>query len=564
MPEKEFNLIEEPWIRVMRPNGKTEEVSLRDVFEHAHEFRGLAGELPTQDVAVLRLLLAVLHSVFGRYDADGNESPIFEDSANGATPRDALNRWKGLWDAEQFPAEIINGYLSEHEERFWLFHPEMPFGQIRLTNPIQGDDGEKINPSDKTIKLLIGDMAESENTKAGTDNRLFLHRRDIDAIEYGEAARWLLYNNLFDVAPGGRPAKGQIKGYGLAWGNELGLIWPSGKNLFETLMLNLVFDSNSSRPSPFWEKDIIVDSDYLNDKEPSIPTNQAELLTMPFRKMELIRNADCKNVIGYRLWSGVHIDSENAFQEQMTLWIKGKNERSYIPKKHRPSRQMWRDFGAMLASTDSSDRAPGCVSWIIRLREKKYISPSNYAFNIAGAETRKNTAMADVFFDAMSFHSDLLSDKLGNAWASRILNELKALDALIEKAGLLALNIDKAKGKSYIKYNQRGEPEFDYDAENKYKETVKEDLYFRMDEPFRKWISGINPNVDMDDKCTEWKNTSRGIVQSFGRALFHEAGQRAFIGHEYKVKLNGVVGRHRYTSPEAYNDFVKHLYRTEI
>ena len=58
--EKLFNLIDEPWILVRKNSGETTEVSLLDALTHAHEYDALAGELPTQDVAILRLMLAVL------------------------------------------------------------------------------------------------------------------------------------------------------------------------------------------------------------------------------------------------------------------------------------------------------------------------------------------------------------------------------------------------------------------------------------------------------------------------------------------------------------------------
>lgn len=85
MKEKEFNLLEDPWIRVRRPDCAIEEVSLTDALLRAHAYAGLAGELPTQDVAVLRLLLAVLHTVVCRYDPQGRESPLRDED-------DALER----------------------------------------------------------------------------------------------------------------------------------------------------------------------------------------------------------------------------------------------------------------------------------------------------------------------------------------------------------------------------------------------------------------------------------------------------------------------------------------
>ena len=120
MREKEFNLLDEPWIRVLLPDCTVREVSLPDALLHAQEYTDLAGETPTQDVAVLRLLLAVLHSVFGRKDADGKESEI--KSINSA-----LLRWRSLWETGCFPRKPLCDYFSEWYERFWLFHPEIPF-----------------------------------------------------------------------------------------------------------------------------------------------------------------------------------------------------------------------------------------------------------------------------------------------------------------------------------------------------------------------------------------------------------------------------------------------------
>ena len=57
----------------MKENGTIEEVSLITVFEQAHLYTDLAGELATQNVAMLRLLLAVLHTVFSRVDEHGEE-----------------------------------------------------------------------------------------------------------------------------------------------------------------------------------------------------------------------------------------------------------------------------------------------------------------------------------------------------------------------------------------------------------------------------------------------------------------------------------------------------------
>ena len=69
METMEFNLLREPWVRVRTQDGTIRTVSLTDALLHAHAYVDLAGEMPTQDAAMLRLLLAVLHTVFSRVDA---------------------------------------------------------------------------------------------------------------------------------------------------------------------------------------------------------------------------------------------------------------------------------------------------------------------------------------------------------------------------------------------------------------------------------------------------------------------------------------------------------------
>ena len=59
MKEIEFNLLTEPWVRVRLPDNTVQEVSLTDALLHAQDYVDLAGEMPTQDAAMLRLLYSI-------------------------------------------------------------------------------------------------------------------------------------------------------------------------------------------------------------------------------------------------------------------------------------------------------------------------------------------------------------------------------------------------------------------------------------------------------------------------------------------------------------------------
>ena len=87
MKEIEFNLLTEPWIRVRLRDNTVREVSLTEALVSAQDYVDLAGEMPTQNAAVLRLLLAVLFTVFSRVDAKGAPRPLMQSD-------DALERWR--------------------------------------------------------------------------------------------------------------------------------------------------------------------------------------------------------------------------------------------------------------------------------------------------------------------------------------------------------------------------------------------------------------------------------------------------------------------------------------
>lgn len=158
MKEIAFNLLEEPWIRVLRPDCRVEEVSLRQALLQAQAYSDLAGELPTQDVAVLRLLLAVLHGVFGRVDTQGQPVEINNISS-------AVRQWRSLWELGRFPEQPILDYLEQWHDRFWLFHPKRPFWQVPEAEIGTKYTSAKLNGelSESGNKLLGGDFFEKTN-----------------------------------------------------------------------------------------------------------------------------------------------------------------------------------------------------------------------------------------------------------------------------------------------------------------------------------------------------------------------------------------------------------------
>ena len=111
MKKIEFNLLEEPWIRVRTPDCALQKVSLTDALLHAHEYAGLAGELPTQDVAVLRLFGSAAKPSFTEW--------IWKAPFSLTDEEDALDRWGQLWE-EKLAARKAHPwiYATAWRERF--------------------------------------------------------------------------------------------------------------------------------------------------------------------------------------------------------------------------------------------------------------------------------------------------------------------------------------------------------------------------------------------------------------------------------------------------------------
>ncbi len=523
--EKEFCLLYEPWIRVMKMDGETIEVSLLDVFRYAPELLRLAGELPTQDIAMLRLLLAVLHSVFERYDLDGEWAPFAE-------PADALKRWKELWDRGSFPMDIIEDYLTHYEDRFYLFHPQFPFYQVA------GLD----KATEYTAGKLNGELSESSNKI-----RLFPQRtgKNKEMLGFAEAARWLLYINAFDDTSAKPKGKG-LPSPGVGWLGRLGLITGVGNNLFETLLLNLVLIKDGEyelwgEPLPVWEVEEVKSDERTKI---SVPDNLPQLYTLQSRRLFLKRHENY--VTGYLLLGGDFFDRENAFIEHMTIWRNAARRSSdtpeYHPRRHNPSRQLWRDF-SVLAGQSETIRRPGIVNWIARLRTEGLIPHTHINFQTASVKYGdKDFFIDDVFSDSLSFNLDLLTD-LGEDWTMRIVDEISTADRLVFQVGLLAQNLARASG--------------DSDG-NAQKNMAMEQGYFRLDMPFRRWLEGIDPKRDsINESCARWWEQEKQVIRSLGRELINQASPQAFVG---RIKVDERNNReYRYNAPEAYNRF---LYRT--
>ena len=527
MADKEFNLLDESWIRVMTKEHKIVELSLMDLLIHSQEYADFAGELEQQDIAVLRLGLATLHTIFSRYDLDGAPKKLTNAEM-------ARKRWRNLWNRGSFPESVIKQYLEQYRERFWLFHPEKPFYQVN----------EAKKGTEYTAAKLNGEISESSNkirmfaTRAGEKKQ---------QLTYAEAARWLLFINGYDDMSA-KPRKKGLPSPGAGWIGRLGIVEAVGHNLFETLMLDLVCDRMGDKWNencPVWEQEPKGEE----RTEIALPDNPAALLTIQSRRLLLIRKED--KVVGYYLLGGDFFSKVNAFAETMTAWApmmnKGQIE-AYQPKRHDPQKQMWREFGNLFWEDEKSSQRPGVVNWIAKLRNLDYLDEEDQITfrSVAVQYGDKDFFIADTFSDSLTFHLDLLKEDTWLNWGEKVQEEVRKCEELAGYIGDLSKKINLSVGSE-----QSGD-------------EAKAEFYRQIDLPFRGWLEKLKPQKVQENEyqyakqiCEEWHKTALSIAMKIAERLMNNLGPAAFAGR----KIEGKDKTSWYCcAPKAYNIFLYYIH----
>lgn len=527
-----FNLAEEAWIRVMLPDCTVREVSLTEALTKAHHFKGLAGEMEAQNVAILRLLIALAHTVFTRVNLDGEKDPV-EDK------KTALARWTALLRNGSFPEHPIRDYMAKWHERFWLFHPERPFFQVPSAETGTVNTAAKLN----------GEVSESNNK-----TRLFslLAGNGRQSMSFSEGARWLLFLNGFDDCA----AKQKDKSVGsrsmtIAWLGKLGLVTVVGDTLFETILLNMTMLCDSindlwkTDDLPVWENPKLCTEER---RTIPMPDDLAGLLTLQSRRIMLIAEGD--RVVKYGILGGDAFNEQNALNEPMTIWRykedKKTRESYFIPQRHDRGRQIWRDFGA-LVNTGDHEKRPGVVSWCSYLQERDCLPYDRFVtFRITCVryDSSQSSSITDSFSDALSFHADLLVEA-GQTWIREINHQIALIEQAADRAGELAKNLGKAVG-------QRE------DELARASLSAKEQFYLTIDLPFRDWLLKLEPDQSADERMqliSSWQKQAWQAAMSLGRQLVDEKGDAAFMGRTVEENKK----KRHYSAPEAYRWFKYHM-----
>lgn len=514
----EFNLVTQPWVKVMEPDKTVKAVSLFDVFKNASQYTDLAGDVKAQDVAVMRFLLAILSTVYMRVDAQGKGYPNFNSLSDDEKNKVLLRTWVDLKKQGNF-SDVVETYLKTYKSRFDMFSKRFPFGQATedqfksvIAKPIGNGNLGKVNY--KQMNRMINESNNSVSTWA------FANFFDKMHFEMSDFARWLITYQAYT----GSTDKLKLKGVKAAtFAGGCLVITPTfakGDNLFETLMLNLklhVDKYTKSFQRPIWETSF--NNLIKARKAGSLPDNLAELYTMPSRLVYINWEDTTPDIYVAGL---PKVNYDNGFIEPMTTWHK--TDDTYHPDVKRSddlSRSMWENYGNFI-SLDHNTHGLGIASWLQYLCDNKAIN-SKYQFHLASAGFIKSAnAMAQT--PELSYNDDfkidagvLLSNEGDNHWSHDIIHVIDKTQKIAKSYYGLAMNICELSGASE-------------DTAKRIVARQMIDFYDAINVPFKDWLGEIDPKDDPKEQDNKWQKILNDLLEDIISNFKENANGRAIAG----------------------------------
>lgn len=511
-----FNLVDSPWVPLRLIDGSVRECSLLDAFSCAHEAVAVAGEITTQEFAIIRLLLAILHrAVKGPVD---------------------IEDWTAMWDKSALPAQDIERYLYRHRDRFDLLHPVTPFYQVANLRSAKDETSG--------LERLIADVP---NGIAYFTNR---SGAALESMDFAEAARWLVHLQAFDASgiKTGAVDDPRVKGgkgypIGTGWAGGLGGLLIEGDTLRETLLLNLVAESSAymiadADDLPVWERP----PQTAREEVPGGRSTHGSLDAYTWQTRRVRLTEGDGRIVSVLICNGDRATLHNQHErEPMTAWRRSTNQEKqlglplvYLPRLHDTARSMWRGIAALLPSRsgdvqkhDGAARlTPAVIRWISELRETGALDDDKpvrtHAYGMAyGTQAATVTEVVD---DRLSIRVALLAESSA-VLGEQVEQAVETTDKAVWLLGNLAASVAVASGG---------------DGDGSHNVAI-EAAYAALDTPFRSWLADLGPNTDPSSARTVWDATAQSVVTSHARQVVESASPQSMVARPNRATCTPVA-----------------------
>ena len=145
----------------------------------------------------------------------------------------------------------------------------------------------------------------------------------------------------------------------------------------------------------------------------------------------------------------------------------------------------------------------------------------------------------DEIYDDMTINEMVISDIDRDGWVHRINNEVDLTKKVVGGifgyfiSDIMTLRNDKSK---YFK-NQK-----------------VEELYYKLNGPFKEWLASIEKNDDKNKKAREWRDELKSLVKNEAKKIIFQASSRDYRGIEKDGKVMNIA--------TCYNKFINVLNKT--
>lgn len=528
-----FNLLDEPWIMCMDGTNQQVALSIRDIFSGRGGARKVVGDSPTQDYAVLRVLLAIFWRAHALdiAEAYGSDWDDFD--------------WPEWFDElrEQLVGEqrddVVLNYLDAYEDRFDLLSPTAPFMQVADLHTKSG--------ATRPVSFIVPEAADNFFTMRTAEGR--------ESLALDEAARWLIHAQAYDFsgiksgAEGDSRVKGG-KGYpiGTGWTGRTGgtVVFGSG-GLLETLILNTppsaVLDSEEggavSTDTPVWERepDTAAQRPGSNDDIGSVPHGAVDLATWQARRIRLF--FEDERAVQVLVSNGDRIPDagKNVMGDPMTPYRYSPNQSkkgqtAYYPRPYDPTRTMWRALDALIALEDDpgfdnnknkAPKRPRNLSNLADLEADGYLDKNALDLALVSMEYGpQESSVASTFIATIGLPLVVLrADDTGR----RVRN---AVRTSAEKTSKAAISLGWFAGQLLVAAG--GDYEFGTSTADRF--------YARLEPLFLSWMSRLSSDA-AETAQVEWQKQVREQVLRDARELLRGAGTKAIVGREIDAGDSG-------------------------
>jgi CRISPR system Cascade subunit CasA len=502
-----FDLVSRPWIPVLRSDGSTAELSLEAVFAEAAEVRRLVGDVPTQEFALLRLLLAIVHDA-----VDGPES---------------LAAWEELWAADA-PFAAVPHYLNRHRDRFDLLHPVRPFLQVAGLRTAANDVA--------SLNRIVADVPNGEPF-------FTMRMPGVERLGFAEAARWLLHAHAFDTSGIKSGAVGDArvksgKGYplGPAWAGHIGGVFAEGRDLRETLLLNLVASDTpglrvDDDDRPAWRRAPTGPGATGLAELAGRPSGPRDLYTWQSRRVRL--HHDAAGVWGVVLGYGDPLSPSDDMhrREPMAGWRRSQTQEKklgrplvYMPRDHDPARAAWRGLARLLQVPEADTGTPGepaayvraaVLDWVARLVTEDLL-PRDMLIRtrtVGAVYGTQQSVIDEIVDDSVAMAAVLLHER-DSRHGQAAVDAVGDADAAVRALGALAADLADAAGSAM-------EPRRD---------SALDLGYGVVDGPLRQWLRELGTVPDPSEARRQWLREAHRLVTGVARDLMDSAGAAAAVG----------------------------------